>query len=45
MVHELSHVLHKDHGPAFWAQVAQTLPDYRARRDWLKQNRRVMELL
>ena len=32
VVHELSHILHKNHGPAFWACVAAVLPDYAARR-------------
>lgn len=45
VVHELSHIRHKDHGRDFWAQVAAVLADHKRRRDWLKQNRRVMELL
>lgn len=31
VVHELAHILHKNHGPDFYALVWQTLPDYDAR--------------
>lgn len=31
VVHELAHILHKNHGPDFYALVRQTLPDYDAR--------------
>lgn len=37
VVHELAHILHKDHGAAFYACVASILPDYRARRALLRQ--------
>lgn len=32
VVHELAHILHKNHGKAFYALVEQVLPDWRARR-------------
>ncbi len=31
VVHELAHIVHKNHGPAFYALVASVLPDYKAR--------------
>lgn len=31
VVHELAHIRHKNHGPAFYAFVASILPDYEAR--------------
>ena len=31
VVHELAHVRHKNHGPAFYAEVERFLPDYRQR--------------
>jgi len=31
MVHELAHILHHDHSPAFYREIARILPDYRAR--------------
>ena len=38
VVHELCHRLHMDHSSAFWAEVGRILPDYAARRQWLKKN-------
>ena len=38
VVHELCHLIHLDHSPAFWALVGSVLPDYRARRRWLKEH-------
>ena len=37
-VHELCHLREANHSPAFWAQVAAILPDYKVRRRWLKEN-------
>ena len=31
VVHEMAHILHKNHGKAFYACVAQVLPDYKQR--------------
>ena len=36
VVHELCHRLEMNHSPRFWARVASVLPDYEARRRWLK---------
>ena len=36
VVHELAHILHKNHGPHFWATVAEVLPDYKERKKLLK---------
>ncbi len=36
VVHELCHRRHMNHSPAFWAEVAQALPDYRKQEAWLK---------
>lgn len=38
VVHELSHMIHLNHSKNFWNQVSVILPDYRARKDWLKKN-------
>lgn len=36
VVHELAHIVHKNHGKDFYALVERTLPDYRERRKLLK---------
>lgn len=36
VVHELAHIVHKNHGPQFWALVERYMPDYRARRNMLR---------
>ena len=36
VVHELSHIVHKNHGKAFYALVERVLPDYRERLKLLK---------
>ncbi len=34
--HEVAHLREMNHGPAFWAHVADLRPDYREPSDWLK---------
>ena len=36
VVHELCHIRHKNHGPAFYALLASVLPDHRQRKQLLK---------
>ena len=36
VVHELAHIRHKNHSPAFYAEVERYLPDYRRRAQLLK---------
>ena len=36
IVHELCHIVHKNHSSAFWARVGRILPDYKRRRAELK---------
>ena len=36
VVHEMSHLVHKNHSTAFWSLVENILPDYKERRKWLK---------
>ena len=37
VVHELAHIVHKNHGAQFWALVARYMPDYKARRAMLRR--------
>jgi len=45
VVHELSHIAYKNHNPAFWARVKTVLPNYQEQQDWLKVNRKLMEII
>lgn len=44
VVHELSHVCHKNHSPRFWVEVAAYLPDWKRRRAWLKAHAALLEI-
>ncbi|WP_341328943.1 SprT family zinc-dependent metalloprotease [Methylotuvimicrobium sp. KM2] len=37
VVHELCHIKVRNHSSSFWQLVADHLPDYRQRRNWLKE--------
>lgn len=45
VVHELSHIEYKNHGAEFWARVKTVLPNYKEQQDWLKLNRKLMEII
>ncbi len=45
VVHELSHIAYKNHSPGFWARVKTVLPNYKEQQDWLKVNRKLMEII
>ena len=38
VVHELAHLKHPNHSDAFWNEVDKVMPDYRDRKDWLREN-------
>lgn len=44
VVHELCHLRHRDHSKNFWGLVEQTMPDYKDKRKWLKENGRSLSL-
>lgn len=37
VAHELTHLLHRNHSPEFWAALARTLPDWRERKAMLER--------
>ncbi|MFO0696858.1 MAG: SprT family zinc-dependent metalloprotease [Polyangiales bacterium] len=37
VAHELVHLVHADHGKAFWATLGRVMPDYEGRRDCLRR--------
>jgi predicted metal-dependent hydrolase len=36
IVHEMSHLIHKNHSSKFWKSVEAILPDYKVRKKWLR---------
>jgi len=38
VVHELCHLMERNHGKAFWAWVEAIMPDWREQRKWLRNN-------
>jgi len=38
IVHELCHLTHMNHSPAFWQAVESVCPEYRSLRKWLKDH-------
>ncbi len=44
IVHELSHTRYKNHSASFWQEVETYLPDWKARRKWLKSHGALMEI-
>ncbi|MDI6726761.1 MAG: SprT family zinc-dependent metalloprotease [Smithellaceae bacterium] len=44
VVHELVHLEHNNHSPAYWSRVRAILPDYRERVQWLRENGRLLRI-
>jgi predicted metal-dependent hydrolase len=44
IVHELAHLKQPDHSRKFWAKVEALMPDYERRRQWLRENERLLRV-
>jgi len=44
IVHELIHLRQPDHSKKFWAKVREIMPDYERRREWLRENERLLRI-
>jgi predicted metal-dependent hydrolase len=44
IVHELVHLNQHDHSKKFWAKVRDVMPDYERRRQWLRENERLLRI-
>jgi len=44
IVHELVHLRQHDHSKRFWEKVEALMPDYRERREWLRENERLLRM-
>ena len=44
VVHELAHLEEKNHSKRFWNKIKIMLPDYEQYRDWLKENRYLLDI-
>ncbi|MFC1568317.1 M48 family metallopeptidase [Candidatus Margulisiibacteriota bacterium] len=38
VVHELVHLVERDHSRRFWSRVGEVMPDYKVQRRWLRSN-------
>lgn len=44
IIHELAHLLHKNHTKAFWNEIDKVMPEYTKHLHWLKRNGAGMDL-
>ncbi len=44
VIHEVSHLLHHNHGPKFWNQVQVLDPNFKKHRHWLRANSHLLSL-
>jgi predicted metal-dependent hydrolase len=38
LIHELAHLVHMNHSPAFWQEVSRAMPHYKQAEKWLRDN-------
>src|SRR3989338_10869369 len=44
VVHDLAHLEEKNHSKTFWNKVKIMQPDYEQHKDWLKENRHLLDI-
>lgn len=44
VVHELAHLIHMNHSPAFWKEIDRVFPEYHQEVKWLKEHGASMDL-
>ncbi len=45
IIHELTHILIKNHSKKFWQKVEEIMPEYKSNESWLKKNRAVIDMI
>jgi len=45
IIHELCHITYKNHSPGFWAMVKHVCPKFKEQKNWLKTNRKLMDII
>lgn len=45
IIHELCHTRFKNHSRGFWEMVKSFYPDFKEQKNWLKVNRKIMDLI
>jgi predicted metal-dependent hydrolase len=44
IIHELAHLIERNHSARFWKRVETMMPDYKTHRKWLRENGKVLDL-
>lgn len=44
VIHELTHIEERNHSKRFWDKVKVMLPDYEQHKEWLKENRHLLDI-
>ena len=44
VVHEMAHLIEKNHTPEFWEIIGNVLPDYEQRKEWLRRNGKYLDI-
>lgn len=44
IIHELAHLIERNHSTRFWKRVETMMPDYKTHRKWLRENGKVLDL-